>query len=177
MVMSKWDYDYEYSQVPAHVFWQDLNSTNTAYASYMTAPCVWRGMFQMTGYLLDNANNRLWIRPMVPTSMGKMITNAPLVNPRGWGTLNYDENPVASTGRFQNITVAFDSLVAVKQIVLKNNTGSATPGVSVTISGTRVTGAVVAAEGSGYEKNIRVTFASPIQIGPQGVAIQVLMPL
>jgi hypothetical protein len=36
-----------------------------------------------------------------------------------------------------------------------------------------VTGAAVKAEGSGYEKNIRVTLTSPIQIGPQGVAIQV----
>ena len=173
MLMSQWDYDYEYTQSPANVFWQDLNSTNTSYASYMTAPCVWRGMFQMTGYLLDNANNRLWIRPMVPTSMAKKITNAPLINPNGWGTLNYDENPVVSTGRFQNITVTFDSLVTIKQIVLKNNTGVSTPGVSVTNNGTLITGTTVAAEGSGYEKNIRVTLTSPIQIGPQGLGIQV----
>jgi hypothetical protein len=171
MAVHKWDYDYYYTANPGYVFWQDLQATNNTYASYMTAPCVWRSLFQMTGYLLDNANNRLWIRPMIPTSMAKKITAAPLINPTGWGTLNYDEN--VSGSRYQNITVTFDSLITVKQIMLKNNTGIASPAVVVTNNGTAVTGAIVAAEGSGYEKNIRVTFSSPIQIGAQGATIQV----
>jgi Predicted bile acid beta-glucosidase len=171
MAVNKWDYDYYYTANPGYVFWQDLQATNNTYASYMTAPCAWRSLFQMTGYLLDNANNRLWIRPMVPSTMAKKITSAPLINPTGWGTLTYDET--ISGSRFQNMTVTFDSLITVKQIVLKNNTGTAAPGVTVTNNGTAVTGATVAAEGSGYEKNIRVTFSSPIQIGPQGATIQV----
>jgi hypothetical protein len=127
----------------------------------------------MTGCLLDNANKRLWIRPMIPSSMAKKITSAPILNPRGWGTLTYDENADAASGRFQNMTVAFDSLTPVKEIVLKNNTGVSSPGVAITNNGSSVTGLTVTAEGSGFEKNIRVALASPIQVGPQGATIRV----
>ena len=173
MTINKWDYDYYYTGNPGYVFWQDLQKTNSSYASYMTAPCAWRSYFQMTGCLLDNANKRLWIRPMVPSSMAKKITSAPVLNPRGWGTLDYDENMDAATHRFQNMTIAFDSLTPIKEIVLKNNTGVTSPGVAITNNGSSVTGLTVTAEGSGFEKNIRVTLASPIQIGPQGAVIKV----
>ena len=173
MTINKWDYDYYYTGNPGYVFWQDLQKTNSYYASYMTAPCVWRSYFQMTGCLIDNANKRLWIRPMIPSSMAKKITSAPILNPRGWGTLNYDENMDAATHRFQNMTIAFDSLTSIKEIVLKNNTGVTSPGVSITNNGSSVTGLTVTAEGSGFEKNIRVALASPIQVGPQGAIIRV----
>ncbi len=168
--INKWDYDFYYTASPGYVFWQDLNSANNIYASYMTAPCVWRSYFQMTGYLLDNANNRLFIRPMVPDTMGKKIINAPLINPKGWGSLYYDENKVDL--RTQGIKVCFDSLVTVKEIVLKNNTTVAQPGVSVKQNDAPVA-ATVTTEGSGYEKNIRIKFSTPIQIGPQGIQIGV----
>ncbi|MGB7569341.1 MAG: GH116 family glycosyl hydrolase [Chitinivibrionales bacterium] len=173
LTIHKWDYDYYYTGNPGYVFWQDLQQTNSSYASYMTAPCVWRSYFQMTGCLLDNANKRLWIRPMVPSSMAKKITAAPIVNPRGWGTLNYNESGNAATGLCQSMTVAFDSLTAVTQFVFKNNTGATAPGVKITNSGAAVSGMTVTTEGSAYEKNVRVTLASPIQIGPQGAVIQV----
>jgi hypothetical protein len=171
MAVHQWDYNFYYTASPGYVFWQDLNASNSTYASYMTGPCVWRSYFQMTGYLLDNANNRLFLRPMVPTVMGKKITNAPLINPKGWGTLvEYDENPVA--GKIQNITLKFDSLVTVKEIVLKNNATVAEPGVSIKNNGAAVA-STSKAEGSGYEKIIRVTMTEPIQIGPSGISIGV----
>jgi len=176
MDVNKWDYDYYYTGNPSYVHWQDLNSTNSTYASYMTGPCVWHGMFQMCGYLLDNAFHRLWIRPMVPTTMNKQITKAPLINPRGWGTLDYDENPTASQ-RCQNITVTFDSLTRVDTLMLKNNTGLSTfPAnyIAITNGGAAVTGFTATTGGSAFEKNIKIAFAAPIQIGPQGgVNIQV----
>jgi hypothetical protein len=176
MQVNKWDYDYYYTGNPPYVHWQDLQSTNNSYASYMTGPCVWRGLFQMCGYLLDNAFHRLWIRPTVPSEMNKKIINAPLINPRGWGTLNYDENYVEASMRFQNISVAFDSLTEVDTLILKNNTGLSTfPENYITIvnGGTIVTGFTAAAEGSGFEKNIKIAFAAPIQIGPAAAIIQV----
>ncbi len=171
MIIHKWDYDYYYTGNPPYVYWQGLFASNSRYSSYMTGPCVWRSYFQMTGYMLDNANNRLWIRPSIPGSMGKKITDAPLVNPRGWGTLTYDENPAGTL--FQSMTVAFDSVVAVKEIVLKNNTTTAQPGVSIKQDGAPVAGAHAQIEGSGFEKNIRITLDSPLQIGPGGVEIKV----
>ncbi|MBN2037021.1 MAG: hypothetical protein JW768_09795 [Chitinispirillaceae bacterium] len=176
MLVHKWDYDYYYTGNPAYVHWQDLNSTNNTYASYMTAPCVWRSMFQICGYLLDNAFHRLWIRPMIPKSMNNKITNAPLINPKAWGTLNYDETFDAASQRYQNISVTFDSPTQVDTLMLKNNTGlSAFPANTIVISngGANVSGFTATAVGSGYEKNIKIAFASPIQIGPQGATIQV----
>ena len=174
MEVHKWDYDYYYTGNPGYIFWQTLQSSNSEYASYMTAPCVWRSYFQMTGYLLDNANNRLWIRPSIPSAMNKKITNALLLNPKGMGTLNYDENSdPASPKRKQKITVAFDADVTVKEIVLKNNTGSEDAiYIKLTNNGTPVAGAVAAAEGTGFEKNIRVTLASATSV-KNGLEIEV----
>lgn len=168
MIVHKWDYDYYYTANPSFVFWQDLQQTNSAYGSYMTAPCVWRSLFQMTGYLLDNAHNRLWIRPKLPTAMNDSLQNAPLMNPYGWGTLSYNG---ASIGpQKQSITVSFDNEVTVKELVLKNNTGMDKPFVQINGS---YAGITVTAENNGIEKNLRVTLATPLKIGPAGVKIKV----
>jgi hypothetical protein len=173
MTIHKWDYDFYYTGNPACVFWQDLYDTNTYYSSYMTACCVWRSYFQMTGTLVDNANSRLWIRPMIPASMNHKIENAPIVNAHGWGTLKYDENRSGSV--IQTMMVAFDSLVSVKEIVLKNNATIDTPGVLIIKNGASVLVDSVRTEGSGYEKRIRLYPASGFKIGPgdQGVGIKV----
>ncbi len=170
----KWDWNYYYSASPGLVFWQTLRyekSEKEDYASYMTAPTVWRSYFQIIGYLIDNANQRLWIRPRVPTSMNKKIQNAILLNPKALGTLNYDET--VSDQRTQSMTVAFDSPVTIKEFMLKNNTGINNPGVLVVNNGTRISALTVKAEGSGFERNIRVTLSSPLEIGPEGVKIEV----
>jgi uncharacterized protein (DUF608 family) len=164
------DYDYYYKSVPNQVFWQSLQEGdgNKHKDSYMTAPTVWHSYFQFCGYMIDNANNRLWIRPRIPSSMNGKITKALLLNPKALGTLDYDEN--ASGDKTQTITVSYDKPVTVKELMLKNNTGTEEP--FILINGA-ASGATVKAEGTGLEKNIRVTFASPMQIGPDGMKIEV----
>ncbi|MBN1309333.1 MAG: hypothetical protein JXA18_15520 [Chitinispirillaceae bacterium] len=171
----KWDYEYFHQASPAFVFWQDLWNSNTVYRSYGTAPTVWRSHFQFTGTLVDNANNRLWIRPSIPASMNKTIANAPIVNPNGWGTLHYTDSTVSvgTSTRTQSMTVTFDSLITIKEIVLKNNTTVENPGIFIMNDGVRIEGSTAALEGSGFEKNIRITLPSPIQVGPAGLVIQV----
>jgi hypothetical protein len=172
----KWDWEHYHQASPSYVFWQDLWNTNTNYRSYGTAPCVWRSLFQFSGTLVDNANNRLWVRPTIPATMNKSLVNVPIVNPNGWGTLNYTDSTVTvgSSTRTQSMTIAFDSLVTVKEIVLKNNTSVANPGIFITNEGLKVEGATATLEGSGFEKNIRITLAAPIQVkGPAGLLIQV----
>jgi hypothetical protein len=169
MTIHKQDYDYYYKSVPAQVHWQSLqeSSGNTGHDSYMTAPVVWHSYFQFCGYMIDNANKRLWIRPRIPTEMNGEIKNALLLNPKALGTLNYKESSSADPA--QTISVSYDAPVPVKEIMLKNNTGIESPFVVVN-------GAVVSnvkAEGSGCEKNIRVTFDAPVQIGPEGMTITV----
>ncbi len=167
----KLDYDYYYKQVPKEVHWQSLQEGdgNKNHDSYMTAPIVWHSYFQFCGYMIDNANNRLWIRPRIPTEMNKKITNALLLNPKALGTLNYDETGNTETGVTQTITVKYDKPVTIKEIILKNNTGIDAPYVS--ISG--AANPTIKAEGTDPEKNIRVTLATPIQIGRSGILIQV----
>jgi hypothetical protein len=171
MYIHKQDYDYYYKTVPNMVHWQSLqeSSYNKGKDSYMTAPIVWHSYFQFCGYMIDNANNRLWIRPRIPTDMKGKITSALLLNPKAHGTLDYDENGDEASGVTQTITVKYDKPVTIKEIILKNNTGIDAPYVA--ISG--VTNPTIKAEGADPEKNIRVTLTSPIQIGPSGVKIQV----
>jgi hypothetical protein len=165
------DYDYYYKSVPKEVFFQSLQEGdgNKGHNSYMTAPTVWHSYFQLCGYMIDNANNRLWIRPRIPSEMKGKITNALLLNPKALGTLNYDENGNAETGVTQVITIKYDKPVTIKEFMLKNNTDVEVPFVA--ISG--ATNPTIKAEGADPEKNIRVTLATPIQIGPSGVQIQV----
>jgi hypothetical protein len=173
MTLFKFDYDYYHTQNPEFVFWQDLWNTNQTYASYVTAPSVWRSYFQMTGYLLDNANKRLWIRPKIPSSMQKKIIGAPLLNPEGWGTLDYDESGNSPIEPVQKIKVAFDSAITIRELVLKNNTNSDSPICIISNHTTNVSGFTVKTEDWGIEKNIRITFATPVIIDKNGLNIQV----
>ena len=167
----KLDYDYYYKQVPNMVFWQSLQEGdgNTHKDSYMTAPLVWHSYFQFCGYMIDNANKRLWIRPRIPTEMKGKITKALLLNPKALGTLDYDENEDEATGVTQDITVKFDKPVTIKELILKNNTGIDAPYVGIKGAASPT----IKVEGSDPEKNIRVTLATPIEIGPSGIKIQV----
>ena len=179
MTLHTWDYNQFYTTGAAScVFWQDLWGTNNSHYSYCTAPNVWRSYFQMTGTMLDRANNRLWVRPMIPSSMNKTIINAPIITPKGWGTLNYsDASVIIGTSTLkQSMTVTFDSLTTVNQVVLKNNVFPDSPIVAVWNNGTQTTAFAVTIDtsfGSAFERLIRVTFTSPIQVGPQGIKIQV----
>lgn len=174
LIIHKWDYKYFYELAPNMVFWQnsrkELSEKNT-YASYMTAPSVWRSYFQMLGYMIDNANQKIYIRPKIPSEMNKEIKNAILLNPKSLGTLNYNE--ILEGTRTQTMTIAFDAPVTIKEFILKNNTNITDPSVAISNNGVAVSGYMVKAEGSGFEKNIRVTLSSPVQIGPEGVKIDV----
>jgi len=173
MMIHKWDRDWYYEASPENTFWQDLWSfTNAQKSSYMTAPLVWRSYWQFMGYLLDNANNRLWIRPQVPTEMNKLITNAPLISPQGWGTLFYDENVDIAKKQTQKISIIYDVPTTVKELVLKDNTNSATPFV-VVYNGSEPVVVTTTPELRGGEKNLRVKFAAPVQVGPSGMGIGV----
>ncbi len=173
MKIHDWDWQYYYKGAPAMVFWQNLRKESeerAKYASYMTGPTVWRSYFQMMGYLIDNANNRLFIKPNLPTVMNKKITKALLLNPKCLGTLDYDET--VSGDRVQTIHVAYDAPVTIKELVLKNNTTVAQPGVSIKQNNVSAA-ATAAVEGTGLGKIIRVKMTAPIQIGPEGIDIAV----
>lgn len=131
MVIHQQDYDEYYKNAPNQVHWQSLqvSSGNKGHDSYMTAPTVWHSYFQFCGYMIDNANKRLWIRPRIPTVMKGEIKDALLLNPKGHGTLNYKETESAE--QTQTIKVAFDNPVAIKELMLKNNTGVDAPFVLV----------------------------------------------
>lgn len=174
----KWDRDRFYESNPKFVFWQNLwSENNQKYASYMTAPVVWHSYNQFLGYLLDNANKRLWIRPQIPTEMNKIITDAPLINPQGWGTLNYNENTVAigsDAKKTQTINVTYDSAVTINELILNNNTGSESPSVVLRNGSTNVSDFTLTTEvRGGLEKNIHITFTTPLHIDPSGLNIEV----
>jgi hypothetical protein len=179
MTLFKLDYDFYHSARPQMVFWQDLWGVNNIYSSYMTAPSAWRSYFQMTGYLLDNAHQRLWVRPRIPKDMNQQIVNAPLLHPKCWGNLNYDGRLTdisdQSLKRTQRLSVTFDSIITIKELMLNNTTGQENPCVHISIGSSVIDNFTCTTEGAGLEKNIRVTFANPVQIGPCGLLAEVYM--
>jgi uncharacterized protein (DUF608 family) len=172
MVLFKMDYDYFHNSNKSFVFWQSLWNTIRRYDSYVTAPSVWRSYFQMTGYMIDNANKRLWIRPKIPSLMNGEITNAPLLNPGGWGMLNYKES-VDQSGVNQNIRVTFDSLVTFNELIFKKINGTESPVVKINNISSDSGNFTVKTEDWGIEKNIRVSFATPISIDKNGITVQI----
>ena len=179
MEFHKWDHEVNYINLPDQVFWQELFSDEIGpgkYASYMTGPNIWRSYFQFMGYLLDKANDRLWIRPNIPSEMENKISNAALPNPYGWGTLNYDESDnLGHEKQTQEIFIRYDNPTSVKEIVLKNNTGSNTPFVILTSTthGGRIEGLTTEAQDWEVEQNIRVTLSDPVTIDNKGLRIRV----
>jgi hypothetical protein len=126
----------------------------------------------MTGYMIDNANKRLWIRPKIPSLMNGEITNAPLLNPGGWGMLNYKES-VDQSGVNQNIRVTFDSLVTFNELIFKKINGTESPVVKINNISSDSGNFTVKTEDWGIEKNIRVSFATPISIDKNGITVQI----
>jgi hypothetical protein len=160
--------DRYYKNLPDLVFWQCLFSQDASpgrYFSYMTAPNIWRSYVMFMGYLLDRANNRLWVRPSLPSVLNKKIINAPLPEPNGWGTLDYDETGDAAKKLLQKIIIRYDNPVTIKEIVLKNSTNSSAPFVYIHDKGTKIDNFTVKTEDWGLEKNIRITFNTPVTIG------------
>jgi hypothetical protein len=167
LTVHKYDYDKFYAEQPRYAFWQDLDD-GFALNSYMTAPVVWRTLLLITGYCLDKHNQRLWLRPVLPTANNGNLTNAPLINPGNWGTMNYKET---DNGKTQSITVKFDSPVTVKELRLKNPDGG-----DHTVKVVNATGEIaksVIKSGSGLDAILTIAFESPITIDKNGIAIGV----
>ncbi|MBD3319573.1 MAG: hypothetical protein GF350_00585 [Chitinivibrionales bacterium] len=159
-----------YQDKPHLIHWQDLDHED-GYYSYMTAPVVWRSLLLITGYLFDNYNKRLWIRPSLPSSVNKHLTNAPLVLPGNWGTLDYYENE--NSGVFsQRIEVSWKNPVECREIVLKNPLEQTGPHVVVKQGAVEKSCSVVTG-GSGHDAVIRITLDSPILIDNSGIEISV----
>lgn len=127
--------------------------------------------------MLDNDNNRLWIRPRIPQEMNQQIVNAPLLNSKCWGNLNYDgrltDIPNQSLMRTQKVSVTFDSLVTIREIVLNNSMGTDKPFVRISIGSSAIDSFNCTTEGAGHEKNIRIVFKNPLQVGPCGLLAEV----
>jgi hypothetical protein len=170
MVNHQADWNEYYNGHAAYVFWQNLDHAYTN-CSYMTMPFVWRSLFLIEGYCIDMYHKILWIRPNLPSSVNKHLTGGVITTADAWGTLDYAES---ATDPMQNITITYDKPVTFKTVVLRNNTGIATPTVVATKGAAATPVALTAVtEGSGLDANIRVTFTSDLAIDNTGVNIKV----
>jgi hypothetical protein len=167
LTVHKNDYNKFLAEQPRYAFWQDLDD-GFALNSYMTGPVVWRSLLLITGYCLDKHNQKLWLRPMLPTANNGVLTNAPLINPGNWGTMNYTET---EKGKTQSITVKFDTTVTVKEIRLKNPDG-----LDHTVKVANASGEIAQTttkSGTGLDAVLIITFASPLAIDKYGIGIGV----
>jgi hypothetical protein len=168
MVNHQADWNEYYNGHAGYVFWQNLDHAYTN-CSYMTMPFVWRSLFLLEGYGIDMYHKILWIRPNLLSSMNKHLTGGVLPTADSWGTLDYLESSADPT---QTITITYDKPVSFKTLILRNNTGSATPSVVVTKGATPVA-LTATTEGTGSDAIIRVTFASDLAIDNGGIVVKV----
>ena len=161
-----------YQEKTEYIFWQDIDKT-LGYYSYMTAPLVWRTLFLVEGYMIDQVRDRLWIRPNLPSgkySVDGELTNAPLITADSWGTLDYQEPEDGVV--VQKMWIRFDNEMSFKEIILRNNAGD-TPGVTVVKGGATLDNYSVAQEGSGLDAVLVISFPETIGIDNAGIRIDV----
>jgi len=161
------DYSEYHTKNPQWVFWQGISNMQ-GYYSYCTAPVVWRALFLLEGYTIDNFNKRLWLRPALLKTMQNRLTNAPLLLPGNWGTFNYNGND--SAGRTQDLIVAYDKSLTMREIVLRNNTGG-TSAASLVIKNGVAIAHTDSCEGTGLDAIVRIKLSQPVDLGAGGVRV------
>lgn len=157
------DYEQHCVKRPNYYFWQDLDASPGMH-TYMTAPVVWHSLMLITGFCMDKFNQRLWIRPLLPSQNNGRLTNAPLVSPGNWGTLDYLET---ESGKTQEMSIQFDNTMPVKEIILKNPSEKK-HGLYVVLGGRSVPYKATYL-GKGLDAVIKIKFDDPIEIDPVNV--------
>jgi hypothetical protein len=164
----KSDYEQHCIRSPTYYFWQDLDAS-LGMNSYMTAPVVWRSYLLISGFCMDKYNKRLWIRPMLPSANKGTLTNAPLISPGNWGTLDYTEMKDANE---QLMTIRFDKPVLIKDLRLKNPGQKVNNKIDIKAgAGFLVTPDTIIYSGSGLDAIVSIVFKNPIEIGSNGIQV------
>lgn len=135
---------------------------------YQNPPGVFSTLFAITGFSIDVANRKLWLKPSVPQdSMGGVLVNAPLINPLSCGTLDY----TPSTPYGQRLLVKFDTTMTFSTITLKDQNSAVNPiYISVTKSAAPVA-FTSTRQGSGKSAEIALNFSAPVAVDSNGVLI------
>jgi len=139
---------------------------------YMNPPGVFSTLFAITGFCIDIANRKLWIKPNIPTSLNKKLVKAPLINPKSCGTLDYTE----LAGYGQTIKIVFDSLMQFAEIVIRDQNTAITPFIDVDKNGVPIP-FTMKRTGTGKSAEIMLSFMSGgIAVDKNGITITVTDP-
>jgi len=134
---------------------------------YMNPPGVFTTLFAITGFSVDIASRKIWIKPSIPTSLNKKLIKAPLINPVSCGTLDYEEK--APYG--QVVTLAFDDFMQFEHITLKDQNTAVVPKVEVVKNSVQIP-CTVTRNGTGKSAEISLYFMSGgLAIDANGVQI------
>jgi uncharacterized protein (DUF608 family) len=137
---------------------------------YMNPSGAFLTLFSLTGFTIDIANKKLWVKPNVPTSMNGKLVKAPLINSNSCGTLDYTASPPAYG---QDLTIAFDSTLRFSAITLRDQNAAIAPVyVSVTNTGGTVP-CTFSHQGSGRQAEIVISFPTDCAIDKNGISIKV----
>ncbi len=134
---------------------------------YCNPPGVFTSLNAITGFYINVANKKLWIKPQIPSEMDGKLVKAPLINPKSCGTLDY------STGSsiLQHITVAFDSDMSFFTITLQDKNTEVDPIYVFTNKGGSPVACTFERKGSGKTAEIVISFSSELTINQSGVEI------
>lgn len=158
MMVHYTDWETHCNRYPNYYFWQDLDQSPGMH-SYMTAPVVWRSYLLISGFVMDKFNQRMWIRPMLPSESNGKLSSAPLISPGNWGNLNYEET---GNGLTQRLGISFQEDMMVKEIRLKN-VGGLENDIRVVMRGRSVPHKV-SYSGKGLDAIIKIDLDYPVAI-------------
>jgi len=137
---------------------------------YMTSPGVWHVLLALEGFNISIPDQKLWLRPQLPSKMDSL--SAPLVTPDTWGWVDFIES-LRKDYYSQKTSIKFDSPITVREIVLKAPPANLEAGVRVTAGNNSKVPFKFIRQNYGKFNELVLIFDEAQRIGPEGITIEI----
>jgi hypothetical protein len=127
------------------------------FEQYISTPVIWRNYYTMVGFTRNKYSKELWLEPIVIPDLNHQMQNAVVFTPEGWATISCTES--GTNFMTQDITFTPDSVMPVSSIYLKDK-GS--QNIYVWVNGVLQPTQNISRIGSGYSKEVKVSWNTPI---------------
>jgi non-lysosomal glucosylceramidase len=137
---------------------------------YMTSPGVWHVLLALEGFNINLPLQKIWLRPQLLSGMDSL--KAPLPTPDTWGWMDFSEHSGKNDYR-QSLAIDFDIPVIVREFVVKAPPKELIAGVNIIATDGKPVSFKFNRLTNGKFNEILIKLDLPLQIGPDGVIIEV----
>lgn len=136
---------------------------------YISVPVLWRNYYTIVGFQRNKYTQELWLEPCLPstfTDMNHTMTNAAVFSAEGAVSVNFKES--GSGFKVQDIMVQPDNPMYATYLYVKDK-GLATNYIK--INGTLVDNGNISKVGTGFAKELKITFNSTVPTGGLSITV------